>query len=177
MNKKLRFIVDMDDVLADASQAIIDIFNELNHTQIEKSFFETTNFYEFVNSGKYQTYRHRLFEPGFFGNLEVIPDAQEVLKELSEKHEVFVVSSATEFPNSLKEKFDWMQRNFPFISWRNFALCGDKSIIKGDIMIDDHEKNLSKFEGRAILFEAAHNHHLKDYERVKTWKEIAEKFL
>ena len=165
-------IIDMDDVLADASARILEIFNEINGTDISKSFFDNNNFYEFMNSGKYVSYRSKLFEPGFFLNLEVIADAQEVVKELSEKHNVYIVSAATEFPNSLKEKYDWMQKHFPFISWRNFVLCGDKSIIKGDIMIDDHEKNLKSFDGDTILFDAMHNKQLVGYKRMSSWKEI-----
>lgn len=57
-------IIDMDDVMADASEGILDIFNELNKTDL-KRIFDDKNFYEFMNSGKYITYRDKLFEPGF----------------------------------------------------------------------------------------------------------------
>ncbi|HLO43501.1 MAG TPA: hypothetical protein VK175_04145 [Leadbetterella sp.] len=165
-------IIDMDDVLADASARILEIFNELNNTNISKDFFDNRDFYEFINSNGHKTYRHRLFDPGFFGGLEVMPDAQEVVKELAAKHNVYVVSAATEFPNSLKEKYDWMAEHFPFISWRNFMLCGDKSIVKGDIMIDDHEKNLKSFDGEKLLFDAMHNKLLTGYHRVHDWQEV-----
>ena len=170
-------IIDMDDVLADASARILEIFNELNGTQITKEFFDNRDFYEFIYSNGHKSYRSRLFEPDFFGNLEVIPDAQEVVKELSEKHKVYVVSAATEFPNSLKEKYDWMSKYFPFISWKNFMLCGDKSIVKGDVMIDDHEKNLATFDGERLLFDAIHNKLLTQYHRVNNWQEIHKHFF
>ncbi|MCP9767698.1 5'-3'-deoxyribonucleotidase [Lacihabitans sp. LS3-19] len=170
-------IIDMDDVMADASAGILDVFNELNGTDLKKDFFKDKNFYDFMNSGKYLTYRDRLFDQGFFINLEVMPDAQEVIKELSEKHKVYIVSAATEFPNSLREKYDWMQKYFPFISWRNFMLCGDKSIVKGDVMIDDHEKNLKTFSGETLLFDAMHNQQLEGYHRVYNWQEIHNYFF
>ena len=100
-----------------------------------------------------------------------------IVKELSEKHEVFIVSAATEFPNSLKEKYDWMKEYFPFISWRNFVLCGDKSIVSGDIMIDDHEKNLIHFNGEKILYDAQHNKLVKGYLRLNNWIEIHNYFF
>ena len=34
---------------------------------------------------------------------------------------------------------------------------GSKENIRGDIMIDDHSKNLSKFDGERILFNQPHN--------------------
>ena len=75
-------IIDMDDVLADASARILEIFNELNDTNVTKDFFDNTDFYEFINSNRYKPYRPQLFEPGFFRNLAVMPDAQDVVKEL-----------------------------------------------------------------------------------------------
>ncbi len=86
---------------------------------------------------------------------------------------MFVVSAATEFPNSLKEKHDWLEQYFPGIHWKNLVLCGDKSIVSGDIMIDDHEKNLITFNGRPLLFDAMHNQALQGYERVRNWEEVA----
>lgn len=170
-------IIDMDDVLADASARILEIFNELNETSVDKNFFNERDFYEFINSNGHKPYRPQLFEPGFFGNLKVMPDAQEVVKELSEKHNVYVVSAATEFPNSLREKYDWMAEHFPFISWKNFMLCGDKSIVKGDVMIDDHEKNLKTFQGETLLYDAMHNKLLTGYHRVYNWQEIHKYFF
>ena len=170
-------IIDMDDVLADASARILEMFNELNGTSVDKDFFNDRDFYEFINSNGHKSYRPQLFEPGFFRNLSIMPDAQEVVKELSEKHKVYIVSAATEFPNSLREKYDWMAEHFPFISWKNFMLCGDKSIVKGDVMIDDHEKNLKTFEGETLLYDAMHNKLLTGYQRVNNWQEIHKHFF
>ena len=173
----MRIIIDMDDVLADASSKVLSIFNQINETNIKPSFFDDKSFYEYVNSPKFKPFITYIYEPGFFSDLKVFPDAQEVVKELSKKHEVFIVSAATEFPNSLKEKYDWMKEYFPFISWRNLVLCGDKSIVSGDIMIDDHEKNLVNFNGEKILFDAQHNKLVKGYLRLNNWKEIHNYFF
>ena len=54
--------------------------------------------------------------PGFFRNLPVMPDSIEVLGELNKVYEVFIVSAATEFPNSLKDKLDWLLQHFPFFT-------------------------------------------------------------
>ncbi len=173
----MRIIIDMDDVLADASSKILSIFNQINKKNLEPSFFANKSFYDYVDSPNFKPYINYIYEPGFFSDLKVFPNAQEVVKELAEKHEVFVVSAATEFPNSLKEKYDWIKEHFPFISWRNFVLCGDKSIIKGDIMIDDHDKNLKTFKGEKILFDALHNKLVNDYLRLNNWLEIHKYFF
>jgi 5'(3')-deoxyribonucleotidase len=100
----------------------------------------------------------------------------EVMKELQKKYEVFIVSAAMEFPNSLQDKYEWLADHFPFIGWQHILFCGHK-IVKTDIMIDDRIKNFVDFEGRKLLFSSPHNMLLTDYERVNTWKEVAGKLL
>jgi 5'(3')-deoxyribonucleotidase len=115
-----------------------------------------------------------LFTPGFFRGAPVIRGSYEALKKLNKKYELFVVSSATEFPQSLNEKYEWLADHFPFITWRQMVFCGSKAVVHGDIMIDDHFKNLDNFNGKTILFTQPHNaglpenHHI----RVHSWEEI-----
>lgn len=171
---KKRLIIDMDDVLADTGAKILRIFNEKNDLHLTKDFFEDKDFYSYVHQSHFVSYRNDLFEPGFFSDLEVFADAVEVIRSLSEKYEIFIVSAATEFPNSLHEKFQWLSFHFPYISWRNMVFCGDKSIVKGDIMIDDHARNFEHFEGEKFLFHSMHNTQTEGYRRVRDWKEIYE---
>lgn len=103
-------------------------------------------------------------------------DSVEGLKLLNDKYNVLIVSSATEFPGSLIEKQQWLNEHFPFITWEQMIFCGRKDSIKGDIMIDDHLKNLRYFEGRKVLFSQPHNMCVQDqmYQRVTGWKDIME---
>lgn len=177
MPESKRLIIDMDDVMADTSQSILNLYNSEFNTSYHKEQFWGNNLWDDRLKENYLTVRHKLYEPGFFRNVTVMPDAIEVVKKLHEQHEVFIVSAATEFPNSLKEKHEWLEEHFPFIHWKNLVLCGDKSIVKGDVIIDDHEKNLKVFEGQTLLFDAIHNQSLVGYQRVKSWKEIAQELL
>lgn len=118
-----------------------------------------------------------LFTPGFFRDVPVMKNSQEVMIELNKKYEVYIVSSALEFPQSLNEKFEWLREHFPFLSWRQIVFCGSKNVIKGDYMIDDYPKNLDYFDGERLLFTAPHNQLLEGYTRLNDWQEIAAKFL
>ncbi|MBX5439850.1 MAG: 5'(3')-deoxyribonucleotidase [Thermoflavifilum sp.] len=115
--------------------------------------------------------------PGFFRDLAVMKDAVEVMKCLHEKYHLFVVSAAMEFPNSLKDKYDWLQEHFPFIGWQQICLCGSKQIVSADIMIDDHSRNFHNGIRRKILFTSHHNVFEQAEERVNNWKEVAQKLL
>lgn len=160
----------MDGVLADIYSQLID--RDAQNTGWRKSLTEVSGMPESVAFPKLTDYLH---VPGFFREAPVVPESQEVLRELNARYEVFVVSSATEFPLSLAEKQAWLQEHFPFITWQQLVLCGSKRIVKGDIMIDDHFKNLDGFEGRTLLFAQPHNQGADDrgHERVDSWRQIS----
>jgi 5'(3')-deoxyribonucleotidase len=111
--------------------------------------------------------------PGFFASLKMIEGSRSALEALGLHAEIYIVSAATEYPNSLREKFDWLAGNFSFIDWRHIVLCGDKSIINADYMIDDNIYHLRRFQGEKVLFDSPHNRHVTDaVHRVRSWKEV-----
>ncbi|WP_031425927.1 5' nucleotidase, NT5C type [Flavimarina sp. Hel_I_48] len=173
----MRIFVDMDEVLADTYGAHIDLYNEKYRTQLTKEACKGGDVWEFVPK-EHQDYIHEQNrQRGFFSNLKVMEDSQDVLEQLSKDHEVYIASAAMQFPQSLEEKSIWLDNHFPFITWEYRILCGHKFVLKGDVLIDDRSFNLDTFEGRAIQFTSPHNINSHGYERVETWKEIGEKLL
>lgn len=170
-----RIAVDMDGVLSDTVAQFIAW--EQKDTGIKKPIDEIMGKPElevFPNSKKY------LHTKDFFRTTSVIKDSQEIVKRLNEKYEVFIVSAATEFPQSLTEKQAWLNEFFPFITWQQMVFCGSKDIIDADIMIDDHFKNLNGFKGPlSILFTQPHNAYADNgrHKRVYSWQEIGELLL
>jgi 5'-nucleotidase len=171
MTKK-RIAIDMDDVMAAAGKKILATYNGIIGTNHKDEDFAGKGYYDVLKEEHYHVVREEIFKPNFFRNMEVMPDAVEVIKKLHERFDIFIVSAAIEFPNSLKEKVEWLEEHFPFISWRNIVLCGDKSIISADYLIDDHEKNLKTFKGKTLMFDAIHNQKVEGYQRFKSWREI-----
>ncbi len=109
----------------------------------------------------------------FFENLDLMPGAQEVLKHLSSRFEIFIATQAMTVPNSLGPKYRWRQRHFPFIPPTHYVFCGNKSILRADYLIDDLPRNLQRFEGKGLLYTAPHNLTATGYTRVKDWAEVA----
>ena len=54
----------------------------------------------------------------FFRKAPIMSGSIEGLNYLNNKYKVLVVSSATEFPDSLIEKQEWLNKFYPFISWK-----------------------------------------------------------
>jgi len=169
-----RLAVDMDGVLADVYEQFfrydeIDFgkrrpLDEVIGTEERKAF-------PYINEYVYRE--------GFFRTAPVVKDSIEILSQLNQTYDVFIVSAAMEFPQSLPEKLEWLQEHFGFLNWQQFVFCGSKSIIDADIMVDDHFKNLDDFEGMTILFTQPHNQ-LKmagKHKRANSWKEIASLLL
>lgn len=98
----------------------------------------------------------------------------EGLDYLNRKYEVIILSSATEFPQSLMEKELWLNEHYSFISWEQMIFCGRKDVVQGDIMIDDHPKNLNLFSGERIIFTQPHNINVEvpESKRVFNWDNI-----
>lgn len=165
--------VDMDEVIADTYGAHIELYNKKYNACLTLSECMGHDVWTRVPVDRQPHVRGHASEDGFFMNLKVMPDSQEVLRELHEKHEVYIASAAMQFKNSLREKADWLDKYFPFIPWQNRILCGHKHILKGDILIDDRSFNLEQFDGRSLQYTSPHNIHTTGFERVNNWKEIA----
>jgi 5'-nucleotidase len=168
-NHKKRIALDMDEVIADVYPKFLDYYERDFGERPDKSVWWGKKIYQLPNAAHIRTYLH---EEGFFADLPVMEGAQEVVKWLTEHFDVFAVTAATEFRNSLRDKLDWLEEHFPFIGWQKLVLCGDKSIIQADYMIDDHPFNLVRFKGKGLLFTATHNLDENRFTRVDTWADV-----
>jgi 5'-nucleotidase len=167
MNKKT-IAVDMDGVLADTAAQYRKWYERETGIQLPHSAFEGVSEDECLPDG---TARRYLYVPGFFRTTPVVPGAQAALQQLMKDYEIYIVSAAMEFPQSLPEKLDWLAEHFPFITWHNVVFCGNKGIIGTHYMIDDHVKNLDRFSGKPLLFSAPHNIHVQHHQRLANWQE------
>lgn len=168
--------IDMDEVLADPIDRFIQLYKRDYNLEITLDEMYDKEIYQILPPAISHKWYEYANEKGFFRNLKVIPDSQQIVQELMEAYDVFIVSSAMEFRNSLEDKYDWLAEHFPFIGWKNIMFCGQK-IVNTDLMIDDRTKNFAHFAGRKLLFSSPHNLTIEGYERVDTWKDVAEKLL
>ena len=99
------------------------------------------------------------------------------MEALQNKYDVFIATAAMEVPTSFNAKYEWLERNFPFISPANIVFCGDKSILRADYLIDDNPRQLRRFEGQGVLFHSHHNAGCHEFPRVKNWVDVERMFL
>ncbi|WP_197076675.1 5' nucleotidase, NT5C type [Hymenobacter terrenus] len=176
MNKK-RLAVDMDEVIADAISRFQEWYGRDFQLELTREAMHGKRLVDAVAPEHQAALRAYPSTEGFFRDLPVIKDSQEVLAELAQRYELFITTAAMEFPGSFLDKYNWLQQHFPFISWRNFVFCGDKSILNADYLIDDNAYNFDGFRGEGLLFDAPHNVHETRFRRVHNWREVADILL
>ncbi|MEZ4902824.1 MAG: 5'(3')-deoxyribonucleotidase [Spirosomataceae bacterium] len=174
---KPRLILDQDDVLANTHGKLAQIVLKDFGTALTHEILHQGPFQEVLSPTDQKKLYKLIHQPGFFTDIAVIEGAQAAVLELSKKYEIFVATAAMEFPNSFREKYDWLKQHFDFIPWSNIVFCGDKSILSGDYLIDDMPRNLKTFKGTGLLFNAPHNLQETAYERVMNWEEIITRLL
>lgn len=91
---------------------------------------------------------------GFFAKLEEIPNAIESLRTLEKKYDVWILTRPSFFNiNCFSEKAQWVKEHIGFDILKKTILCGDKSLLKGDYLIDDQSNcGQLEFEGEWIEF-------------------------
>lgn len=179
MNKKT-IVIDMDDVITTGT--LTEVINEYLGTNYKEDDF--TEFYkQDVVPDKEAFFKYFLTKSEYnYG--KIASNAVEVIKELSEKYEVFIGTSfifkeiVNESGILVKNKYDFLIKNFPFLDPMNFVFVGNKSILKSDIKIDDKIENLVNGDIK-ILFTAYHNKNISDEKlknqgiiRAKDWLDI-----
>ena len=167
----------MDEVIADPMGEMIEWYRKEYKQEVDWDKMLVGSWVKGFPDQHQSLVMDRIMSPGFFRHLPVMEDSIDVLRELNKRYEVFIVSAAMEFPNSLKDKLEWLLEHFPFFTWKQVALTGSKDLVHGDYMIDDHVKNLKGFKGKPYLFTAAHNLEITGYDRINNWQEAAAIFL
>lgn len=174
--KLKRICVDMDEVMADTLAEFLRRYNEHFNEEVVPEDLYGKGLWEVAPLDRQQQLRAFLDAEDFFEVLDVMPGAQEVLRRLAPRFEIFIATQAMVVPNSLGPKYRWLERHFPFIPPTHYVFCGDKAILKADYLIDDQVYNLKRFAGTGLLYSAPHNLTATGYTRVNNWQDVADYF-
>lgn len=174
--KKLTILVDMDDVLENLVECWVNELNKkcgsflceenITDWKIAKFFPSLTN--------------DEIFSPlntiEFWEKISPMQNAQEILKQLIDDGHTVRVVTASHYA-TVSAKIKRLLEMYPYLKWEDVIIASDKSLICGDIMIDDGTHNLEVTScGLAVLFDRPHNRSYNDEAagmvRVETWDEI-----
>ncbi|HEV2577977.1 MAG TPA: 5'-3'-deoxyribonucleotidase [Acidobacteriaceae bacterium] len=169
--------VDMDEVIADALGEHLMRYNRDFAERITRADLQGQWLWDFVPPERQQALADYMMSEDFFAVLRVMPHAQRVLERLQEHYEIYIATAAMEVPSSFNAKFHWLKQHFPFIPPSHIVFCGNKSILRGDFLIDDNPRQLRLFHGEGILFNSPANVNVTGFRRVHDWLEVERLFL
>jgi len=171
-----RICVDMDEVMADTLAEHLRRYNQAFDEEVKVDDLVGKGLWEITPLDRQQQLRAFLDAEDFFEDLPLMPDSQQVLKDLSARFEIYIATQAMAVPNSLGPKYRWLQRHFSFIPPTHYVFCGNKSILRAYYLIDDLPRNLQRFEGQGLLYSAPHNLTATGFVRMNNWQDVADYF-
>lgn len=173
MNKKI-ILIDMDGVLADFEAGFLRAwrqkFPNLPYIPLEKR--KTFHVRDDYPKELEKDVESIITSPGFFQNLPLIPMAKEaIIKMEALGYEVFICTRPiSKYENCVLEKYHWIEHNLGYEWTQKLIVAKDKTLIYGDILIDDRPQHLGlkKPTWTHVLFDRPYNRNAKDKLRI-TW--------
>ena len=183
-------MIDMDEVIVEGnfSKFLIEFLGDVNFEKLNSQ-----NRQDLIR-GKEEEFKKIYKYKNLYKNdrgdyIEPLPDCVNVVKELNEKYDVYIVTAyvwkenVIDAATNLKNKFEYLHYWFPFIDTNNFIFMSNKTKIKYDIGIDDRTSNLENCD-KKLLFTEFRNKKLTDEEleskeiiRVNNWLDVKRELL
>lgn len=188
MNKKT-IMLDMDDVIV--INGLPNLIKKFLGKSIEELNNSNNTYYrqDLLGDKKEEFFKYFITQ-NLYDYVDIVQDCKLVLQNICEYYDVYVTTDYIwrDVPDyagdNMRNKYNFLIKNFPFLDRKKFVFTCSKSIIKCDIRIDDKIDNLVGDSARKYLFTAYHNQHISKDEldklgiiRVNGWLDIQKELL
>ena len=168
------FLVDLDGVIADFSLGVVNEYNKIYTPPF--TLEQAENIYGISDK---EPYKSIVGQPEFFANLPIMSNTLKGLEYLAKcsKAIYFCTKPKLENPYCELGKKEWVQKHLGPDWVRKIIFTKDKTLIRGDYLIDDKEqKGLLHPMWKQLLYDHPYNQteYFKDYTRI-TWKSLLTK--
>jgi len=108
-----------------------------------------------------------------YDNILPIKNSIECINQLREDGHRIIFATASHRSRAMSyRKFDRMEELGFRPEFKSYIELQDKSLLCGDVLLDDGIHNLENFEGHKFLFHQAHNKDCQLYHRIFDWNEF-----
>ena len=186
----LKILVDMDGVLCDFEAYLLEQFRSKFPDEPFIPVSERNTFYAHEQYGSIKVELKRnitdiMSSPGFFASLRPISNAVTCMHWMRDIPDVSVwicTSPINKYRNCVSEKYQWVEKHLGFEWTKRVIMCKDKTLIKGDYLIDDRpmihgEEQFKPNFGKHVVFTQPYNCNVTTEWRLSLWPERKDKLL
>lgn len=186
MSKK-KIMLDMDDVIT--IHGLSNLIEKFLGEKLEETDNNTYYRQDLLGDKKEDFFKFFVTQ-NLYDNVDLVDNCKEVLEEICKYYDVYITTDYIwrDVPDyagdNMRNKFNFLNKNFPFLDRRKYVFTGSKDIVKCDIRIDDKIENLIGDDSEKYLFTAYHNKTISKEEldkleiiRVNSWLELSEILL
>lgn len=173
-------LVDIDDTLNEFAPTYWKTYNETYEEEQDHSQIDSWDLQEYVRSDvdAYELLKH----PGLFRYIPLKPYAEQFMKNIYKKYQVYVVTDSppgtshcelktgVQAANPADDKRKWMKEHFPYFPQDQIIICSHKWMISGDVLIDDKPATFEKFRDlgkKCVLIDMPYNRYIDTKWRAK----------
>jgi 5'(3')-deoxyribonucleotidase len=176
-----RFLVDVDEVLADLRGPVLKTMTEVTGVQYKLSDFSGWDYFEILTEKEKEKVFSLMNVEGYCASLEVHPGAQDAIEKLRSMVSVIVVTGLHPGPFWIKERDYWLKKNFGFDPRREVIYTQAKYAVAGRWFLEDRPSQVIEWAygnpcNVPMLWDTENTHGMGyDHLRVYSWEEVIAK--
>lgn len=171
MIKDKVILVDVDDVTADLMGAWLMLYNKKYNDNLKRSEITDWDISLFVKPECGKKIYEWVENPEIYDIIKPVKNALFSVNKLRENNNrvVFVTASTI---GAAGRKFKWLNDNGFNVPLADYIEVLDKSLIRGDILLDDGKHNCESTTATPYIFTQAWNRKFQFEHRVKDWDDF-----
>lgn len=176
--RKLRFLVDVDEVLADFRTPALEVMSSVMGRRYSIHDFDVWDIFSVLDGPKKDLVLSIIDKQGFCHDLQPFPEAQKAIAELQTMCEVYVVTSPYHSLSWVYERNLWLKTHYGFDK-SQVVHTSAKYLVRGDIFLDDKPDHVEAWtrenpHGLGMLWHTPNTRGL-DHLRVNSWGQVLSK--
>ncbi|XP_075255155.1 5'(3')-deoxyribonucleotidase, cytosolic type-like [Convolutriloba macropyga] len=172
-------LIDMDGVIVDFEagyrNAVTQTIPEVTPIprELRKSYYANLQYAALYPNIK-KKFHDISKQPGYFSGLPIMPGAKTGVEKLCQYFDVFICTSPMKrYTNCVLEKYLWVEENFGFEFTTRVILTRDKTLVHGDILIDDKPEieGVKDPSWTRVVFDQPYNEWVDTPFRMHSWED------
>lgn len=173
----MNLLIDMDNVVANLLKKWLNVYNDTYGDSLQPEQITDWALHKQAVKCSAADFYGIIAKPGFFADLEIMPNAVEVIERLAKAGHSIYFLTATPYSNPTGgyDKCNWVQQYFPFLdkdARARVIQAHHKYMVIGDLLFDDSPSNLNSFPGIKVVMDWNFNKDVSVNYRAKNWLEF-----